>query len=240
MVFLSHNSSNTPGLVPLKNVLVWVRYDFPVSFSGRDMSRNVCNRLYGSFMVGTEILPSKVPFSRMLHDILEDDHRQWHPHWWDITPIFYPLLIWTLLPNLTFYLIVWGFHRTFATGTACQQRTLTPPDTWSSPTLGLAYVLMLSWICFVSGLLSFEHPSVLLCCSLWEKEEIWHSPMTKAPLPPEDESQKRRYKDPTKNFDYTTIADRLGTVSYSNCCHPTGVVKLDYGIQPSPQNTKAM
>ena len=35
-------------------------------------------------------------------------------HWWDITPIFDPLLIWTLLPNLTFYLIVWGFHRTFA------------------------------------------------------------------------------------------------------------------------------
>ena len=36
-------------------------------------------------------------------------------HWWDITQIFDPLLIWTLLPNLTFYLIVWGFHRTFAT-----------------------------------------------------------------------------------------------------------------------------
>ena len=63
-------------------------------------------------------------------------------HWWDITPIFYPLLIWTLLLNLTFYLIVWDFHRTFATGAACQQRTLTPPDTWSCPTLGLAWVLM--------------------------------------------------------------------------------------------------
>ena len=62
--------------------------------------------------------------------------------WWDITPIFDPLLILTLLPNLTFYLIVWGFHRTFATGAACQQRTLTPPDTWSCHTLGLACVLM--------------------------------------------------------------------------------------------------
>ena len=40
------------------------------------------------------------------------------------------------------YLIVWGFHRTFATGAVCQQRTLTPPDTWSSPTFGLAWVLM--------------------------------------------------------------------------------------------------
>ena len=44
---------------------------------------------------------------------------------------------------MTFYLIAGGFHRTFATGAACQQRTLTPPDTWSCPTLGLASVLML-------------------------------------------------------------------------------------------------
>ena len=36
-----------------------------------------------------------------------------------------------------------GFNRTFSTGAACQQRTLTPPDTWSCPTLGLASVLML-------------------------------------------------------------------------------------------------
>ena len=35
-----------------------------------------------------------------------------------------------------------GFHRTYATGVACQQMTLTPPDTWSCPTLGLACVLM--------------------------------------------------------------------------------------------------
>ena len=53
------------------------------------------------------------------------------------------LLILTLLPNLTFYLIARGFHRTFATDAACQQRTLTPPDTWSCPTLGLASVLIL-------------------------------------------------------------------------------------------------
>ena len=47
------------------------------------------------------------------------------------------LLIWTLLPNLTFYPIARGFHRTFATGAACQQRTLTPPDTWLFPLWGL-------------------------------------------------------------------------------------------------------
>ena len=63
-------------------------------------------------------------------------------HWWDITPIFDPLLILTLLPNFSFYQIGWGFHRTFETGAACQQRTLTPPDTWSCPTFGLACILM--------------------------------------------------------------------------------------------------
>ena len=78
----------------------------------------------------------------MLHDILDDDHIQWHPPLIGHYTNFWPLLIWTLLPNLTFYLVVQGFHRTYATGAACQQRTLTPPDTWSCPTLGLACVLM--------------------------------------------------------------------------------------------------
>ena len=36
-------------------------------------------------------------------------------------------------PNSTFYRILRGFHRTFATGVACRQGTLTPPDTWSRP-----------------------------------------------------------------------------------------------------------
>ena len=35
-----------------------------------------------------------------------------------------------------------GFHGASATGVACQQGTLTPPDTWSCPTLGLACVLI--------------------------------------------------------------------------------------------------
>ena len=33
-----------------------------------------------------------------------------------------------------------------------------------------------------------------------------------------------QHKKATKNFDYTTIADRLRTVSWSNSTHPTGVV----------------
>ena len=35
------------------------------------------------------------------------------------------------VPNSTLYRILSGFHRTFATGVACRQGTLTPPDTWS-------------------------------------------------------------------------------------------------------------
>ena len=37
------------------------------------------------------------------------------------------------VPNSTFSRILSGFHRTFATGVACRQGTLTPPDTWSRP-----------------------------------------------------------------------------------------------------------
>ena len=69
-------------------------------------------------------------------------------HWSGITPIVDPItdldLIteFDLLPNNIINLITRGFQGTFATG-ACQQRTLTPPDTWSCPTFGLARVLML-------------------------------------------------------------------------------------------------
>ena len=40
-------------------------------------------------------------------------------------------------------LSAWCYYRTFATGAACQQRTLTPPDTWSCPALELACILTL-------------------------------------------------------------------------------------------------
>ena len=36
-----------------------------------------------------------------------------------------------------------------------------------------------------------------------------------------------------QNFDYTTIADRLGTVSWGNDSQLTGVVKPVYGIPTS-------
>ena len=49
--------------------------------------------------------------------------------------------------------------------------------------------------------------------------------MTKAPTPTEkSKGATLLYKDVTKNLDYTAIADRLRTVSWSNYGHPTGVV----------------
>ena len=45
-----------------------------------------------------------------------------------------------------------------------------------------------------------------------KQKEIWLSPMMKAPIPTENSTTNWQHKNATKNFDYTTIADRLGTV----------------------------
>ena len=52
--------------------------------------------------------------------------------------------------------------------------------------------------------------------------------MTKAPTPAE---LSKGQNDNTNNakFDYTAVADRLRTVSWSNYGHPTGVDNLVYG-----------
>ena len=49
-----------------------------------------------------------------------------------------------------------------------------------------------------------------------------------------------QHKNATKNFDYTTIADRLRTVSWGNDIHPTGMVKPIYGIPTFPLTAKAV
>ena len=49
-----------------------------------------------------------------------------------------------------------------------------------------------------------------------------------------------KHKNASKNFDYTTIADRLRTVSWSNDSHATGVNKPVYGIQTFPLAAKAV
>ena len=44
--------------------------------------------------------------------------------------------------------------------------------------------------------------------------------MTKAPTPTaKSKKQRDKHKNPTKNFDYTTIADRLRAIIWSNDSH---------------------
>ena len=102
-------------------------------------------------------------------------------------------------------------------------------------------------IYFVS--LYFNYANYTVCasvkmlhiCITREKEEIWLSPMTEA-LTPTEKSKKQRdnTKNATKNFDYTTIADRLRTVNWGNDSHPAGVVKPVYGIPTFPLTAKAV
>ena len=65
----------------------------------------------------------------------------------------------------------------------------------------------------------------------YDKSPYTHKKLQKA---------KWQYENATKNFEYTGIADRLRTVSWSNDSHPTGVVKPVYGIPTFPRTAKAV
>ena len=133
----------------------------------KERLKSSLRKFYGRY--GDLTKQYEVPLSRMLHDILDDDHIQWHPPLIGHYTNFWPLLIWTLLPNLTFYLIVQGFHRTYI----CNGCGMPTEDAYSSGHLVLSHFgtcmcsnveTNFSWTCLVSGLLNFEHPSVLLFC----------------------------------------------------------------------------
>ena len=49
-----------------------------------------------------------------------------------------------------------------------------------------------------------------------------------------------QHKNATKNVDYTTIADRLRTVSWCNNSHPTGVLKPVYERSTFPLTATAV
>ena len=86
---------------------------------------------------------------------------------------------------------------------------------------------------------------VELLLYLKKKEEICLNPMTKT-LTPTEKFKKHRdnnnnnNKKRHKNFDYTTIADRLWTVSLSNSSHPTGVAKPVYERSTFPLTAKVV
>ena len=71
------------------------------------------------------------------------------------------------VPNSTFYRFLSGFHRTFATSVACEQETLTPPDTWSRPfwtcICSTCWNQSFSWTCrYFCGLCSSNIPRYFL------------------------------------------------------------------------------
>ena len=81
-------------------------------------------KFYGRY--GDLIQQYEVSLSRMLNDILILD-QQWLPNQSDFPPISWPWYRAGPSPIMS------GFHGAFATGVACQQGTLTLPDTWFRP-----------------------------------------------------------------------------------------------------------
>ena len=123
MASLFRRLYDTPGLVSRMDVLSWGQSDLQISFSNRNTSRNAWNRHWASFMVDTGILSNNMKFP---------SHRCWMTFFG--LPYTMTTPCWSdFVPNWTFYRILGGFHRAFATGMACRQGTLTLPDTWSRP-----------------------------------------------------------------------------------------------------------
>ena len=91
---------------------------------------NIWNRPYGSSMVdmgvSSNIMKSPSPKCYMTMTPSIDQTFQTN------RDIVTELDLITVMTSLL-YLIQGGFHRAFATDAASQQKTLTPPDTWSCP-----------------------------------------------------------------------------------------------------------
>ena len=132
--FLFLNLYNTPGLAPRMNVLFWGPGDILISYSNRDTSWNAWNRHSGSFMIDTGIL-----FSNM-----KSPSREFWRTNCPLTNSDFPTdqtfhQFNDLYTEFDLQRIMSGFHGAFATGVACQQGTITLPDTWFCPPfLGLA------------------------------------------------------------------------------------------------------
>ena len=65
-----------------------------------------------------------------------------------------------------------------------------------------------------------------------KKKEIRLRPITKNPISTENSKINGQHKNATKKFDYTTMADRLRTVTWSNIIQLVWLNRLT-GTQPS-------
>ena len=168
MTFLYLILYYTPGRAPCMNVLFWGPGDFPVSYSNRDTSWNAWNRHSRSFMVDTGIL-----FSNMKCPLTND---KWHSGPWPVTVTSQPIRLFTNFHDLDTVLdlhrITSGFHGAFATGVACQQGTLTLPDTWFRPPFGDLLMLQLLKAIFPS--LPCLFPTFTLNTPRYFLDFAWH------------------------------------------------------------------
>ena len=121
-----------------------------------------------------------------------------------------------------FWLNTFVVSRAFITTGQATQETPTPPEHLVSPLLCRGpWIFTVVLYCWCHS----DSASVLLYFTLDKKEDL-----AKAPISLENEKVKKQHKVVINTFDYTTIADQLRLVSWSNYCHPTGVVKPVYVI----------
>ena len=125
IAFLSLSSYDTPGLAPNMNVWFWGPGDTPVSFDCSYTSRNDWNRYSGRLMAVTGILFSNMKFPY---------HECWMTLWpstsysdFSTNQTFNKFH--DLDTELDLHRTTSIFQWTFAIGVACQQGTLTLPDT---------------------------------------------------------------------------------------------------------------
>ena len=138
-----------PGLAPRMNVLFWGRQDFQISFASRDTSRNAWN------MIDTGFLSNNIKF--LSHECLM---TFWSLNKYNDNP-----------PPIRLCVNPWPFYQTrpftdlWEVSIEHLRRMLTPPETWSRPIFGLAYVLLVMINPFPELVFSFwtfhfEHPSM--------------------------------------------------------------------------------
>ena len=88
-------------------------------------------KFYGRY--GDLINYYEVSLSQMLHDILGHDRIQWHPQLIRLYTNLRTYYRTGLKYRFDLITEFWRFPLKTATGAASQQRTLTPPETWSCP-----------------------------------------------------------------------------------------------------------
>ena len=138
----------------------------------KERLKSSLRKFYGRY--GDLTKQYEVPLSRMLHDILDDDHIQWHHN---IDRTLHQFLAITDLDLITEFDFLPNCAR--FPENICNVCGMPTEDAYSSGHLVLSHFgtcmcsnveTNISWTCLVSGLLNFEHPSVLLFCLLWR----WH------------------------------------------------------------------